>query len=352
MSTSTGAPAAFARSLGKNDITNGVATATAPMPPTTLVAPIRKRRFPSFTVASAMTTCPPSLPAGRLAVGAGSKPAPNGKPVDYKGFAAPAGSPAPACELNPARNQRVDAALAPTAGLRPRRLRVAASGRGPARLRSAASVYNWPVPVSSRLLLLRRIWLVLRAGLHAVPRRAVRRHDAAAGSRSPRSQRQAGPASCCCRRPRRRSVTPKIATFSDAAKKAMPAVVNIYTSKEMRQRAPARRRSAAPPLLSRSRRAAAAAARDEPGLRRDRLARRLRAHQQSRDRRRRRHPARARRRPPRRRARARHRPRIGPRRAEGRRREPARRSPSARSTACRSATSCSRSATRSASATP
>ena len=30
----------------------------------------------------------------------------------------------------------------------------------------------------------------------------------------------------------------KIATFADAAKKAMPAVVNIYTSKEMRQRHP------------------------------------------------------------------------------------------------------------------
>ncbi len=32
--------------------------------------------------------------------------------------------------------------------------------------------------------------------------------------------------------------TPMVATFSDAAKKAMPAVVNIYTSKEMRQRGP------------------------------------------------------------------------------------------------------------------
>jgi serine protease DegQ len=31
-------------------------------------------------------------------------------------------------------------------------------------------------------------------------------------------------------------VTPRVASFSDAAKKAMPAVVNIYTSKEMRQR--------------------------------------------------------------------------------------------------------------------
>jgi len=32
--------------------------------------------------------------------------------------------------------------------------------------------------------------------------------------------------------------TPKIATFSDAAKKAMPSVVGIYTTKEMRQRSP------------------------------------------------------------------------------------------------------------------
>jgi serine protease DegQ len=32
--------------------------------------------------------------------------------------------------------------------------------------------------------------------------------------------------------------TPPVATFADAAKKAMPAVVNIYTSKEMRQRSP------------------------------------------------------------------------------------------------------------------
>ena len=48
MSTSTGAPAALARSLGQNDITNGAAAATAPMPPTTDVAPIRKRRLSLF----------------------------------------------------------------------------------------------------------------------------------------------------------------------------------------------------------------------------------------------------------------------------------------------------------------
>jgi serine protease DegQ len=33
-------------------------------------------------------------------------------------------------------------------------------------------------------------------------------------------------------------ITPKVASFSDAAKKAMPAVVGIYTSKELRQRGP------------------------------------------------------------------------------------------------------------------
>ena len=32
--------------------------------------------------------------------------------------------------------------------------------------------------------------------------------------------------------------TPAIASFSDAARKAMPSVVGIYTSKEMRQRSP------------------------------------------------------------------------------------------------------------------
>src|SRR5512132_1067547 len=52
MSTSIGAPAAFARSLGHSDITNGTATATAPSPPTTDVAPIRKRRLSLFTTAS------------------------------------------------------------------------------------------------------------------------------------------------------------------------------------------------------------------------------------------------------------------------------------------------------------
>jgi serine protease DegQ len=42
-------------------------------------------------------------------------------------------------------------------------------------------------------------------------------------------------------------ITPAIASFSDAAKKASPSVVNIYTSKEMRQRSPL----ADDPVLSR-----------------------------------------------------------------------------------------------------
>ena len=45
MSCSTGAPAAFARSLGQKLIAKGTAAAAAPIPPTTVVAPIRKRRF-------------------------------------------------------------------------------------------------------------------------------------------------------------------------------------------------------------------------------------------------------------------------------------------------------------------
>ncbi len=64
--------------------------------------------------------------------------------------------------------------------------------------------------------------------------------------------------------------TPTIASHADAAKKAMPAVVNVYTSKEMRQKSPlvddALLRRYFPDLADR----AAAPARHEPGLRRDR----------------------------------------------------------------------------------
>ena len=71
-------------------------------------------------------------------------------------------------------------------------------------------------------------------------------------------------------------VASKVASYADAAKKAMPAVVNIYTSKEVRTRNPL----ADDPLfrryfpdLDRS----GDAAPDESGLRRDRVERRLRA---------------------------------------------------------------------------
>ena len=104
----------------------------------------------------------------------------------------------------------------------------------------------------------------------------------------------------CCRRRHAGAAAARArsATYADAAKKAMPAVVNIYTSKEMRRRNSVARRPAAAPLFPGSRRADAAAAGDQPGLGGDRLARGLRAHQPPRDRGRGRHPARARRRAP------------------------------------------------------
>ena len=50
----------------------------------------------------------------------------------------------------------------------------------------------------------------------------------------------------------------RVATYADAAKKAMPAVVNIYTSKEMRQRNPLLDDPTAAPLFPRPRREDAA----------------------------------------------------------------------------------------------
>ena len=110
------------------------------------------------------------------------------------------------------------------------------------------------------------------------------------------------------------------------------------------------RRPAVPPLFPRPRPPGAAAP-DEPGLGRDRVAGRLRAHQPPRDPGRRRHPARAERRPPRFRARcaAPIRNRISPCSRPTPTTCP--RSRWATPRTCRSATSCSRSAIRSASAT-
>jgi len=53
MSTSMGAPAAFARADGQNDITNGTAAAATPTPPTTPVPISRRRRD--------LSTAPPAL---------------------------------------------------------------------------------------------------------------------------------------------------------------------------------------------------------------------------------------------------------------------------------------------------
>ena len=167
---------------------------------------------------------------------------------------------------------------------------------------------------------------------------------ASPGAPAPVVLTQETPAAAPPAAPRRRM------RYADAAKKAMPAVVNIYTSKECARAI----RSLDDPLFRRyfpdlAERLPQRA--DEPGLRRDRLARRLRAHQPPRDRRRRRHPARARRRP---RAQARVRgtdPEIRPRGAEGgRRRAAGDHVRHARARAGRRRR-CSRSATRSASAT-
>ena len=139
-------------------------------------------------------------------------------------------------------------------------------------------------------------------------------------------------------------------SFSDAARKAVPSVVNISATKQVRRRNPAARRPGPAPLLRR--------ALQRPGdpalarLRRDREPRGLRPHQFARRRRRDRDPGDPQRRP--------HRPRAGSWARTRRRTSPScasrppgsRRSPSASPTRCASATSCSRSATRSASARP
>ena len=114
----------------------------------------------------------------------------------------------------------------------------------------------------------------------------------------PRAHRAASATSSSRRRRRRPSSRRKVATYADAAKKAMPAVVNIYTSKEVRSRNPL----ADDPLFRRY----------FPDLDRGATQRQTSLgsgvivspegyvhHQPSRDPGRRRHPARAERRPPR-----------------------------------------------------
>ena len=107
------------------------------------------------------------------------------------------------------------------------------------RIRNAATAAGRPATPDSLYTFAHasQILAPLRAGLHAVPRGAVR-----GASRCART--------CCRARSGRagsvivtqETATPvaatRVASYADAAKKAMPAVVNIYTSKEVRSRNP------------------------------------------------------------------------------------------------------------------
>ena len=110
------------------------------------------------------------------------------------------------------------------------------SGRNRPGFRIAATVYNGPIADSGGFDLLRRIWLVFAqactvclAVLFVVttlrPDLLARPGDKA--GRVVLMQETSTPVSM-----------PKITTVSDAAKKAIPAVVGIYTSKEVRPRGP------------------------------------------------------------------------------------------------------------------
>ena len=145
------------------------------------------------------------------------------KPADYTGFARPAGS------LGAARCPEF------AAGIRRLRHAIAASGR-----RDGAGA-DKSRRHSDRLDFRHapQILAPLRAGLHALPRGAVRRLDAAARPPAPRSPAASGSVIAARRRHRRRRRSRRASRrYADAAKKAMPAVVNIYTSKEVRSRNP------------------------------------------------------------------------------------------------------------------
>src|SRR5690625_1532162 len=58
MLTRTGAPAARAFALGFHEPTKGTAAPTTPTAPTTVVAPVKKRRRPSLTPSLLMTFSP------------------------------------------------------------------------------------------------------------------------------------------------------------------------------------------------------------------------------------------------------------------------------------------------------
>ena len=315
------------------------AAATPPIPPTALVAPTRKRRFPR------RSWVPPSRPPCRPVPCCRCRSAPyEGRRLANRSII----RDLPA----PGRKHQIAESRSESAGCEPYRLerrRLAGTRRmRPPGCRGAASIIVPWIDFPERNDRVAQALAPFRAGLHAVPRRAVRRRDAAAGparaQRRARSRRRAAPGdrdadhAAAVVEPCRRGEK------GDARRRQ-----HLHEQGDAPARAARRRRDAAP-LFSRSRRAHAAPARHEPGLRRDRVARWLRAHQSPRDRGGRRHPARAARRSPDRRARARHRSRIRHRGAEGRRGQPSGDHVRRASSACRSAIRCSRSAIRSDSA--
>ena len=204
--------------------------------------------------------CRPARLSSGVAASAGTEQAPVRKPVDYKGFARRAGRRT--VIRDPENRSGISELHVASCGM----TRYPSGHERPIgaarRCRAAATDYNRRLcRYGSTIRRAPQILAPLRAGLHAVPRRAVRRRDAAAGPaaarrRGTRGQRRAAAGDVDAGGRRRRS-----RRYADAAKKAMPAVVNIYTSKEMRAAQSARRRPAAAPLLSRPRRAAAAPAR-------------------------------------------------------------------------------------------
>src|SRR5689334_5198514 len=92
MSISTGAPAAFARSLGQNDITKGTAVATMPTAPTVAVAPTRKRRRRSRCIASTRVSLGTSVAMLGFAFFEVAPRGPAAKLADYTGIARSLGS--------------------------------------------------------------------------------------------------------------------------------------------------------------------------------------------------------------------------------------------------------------------
>ena len=351
--------------------------ATAPMPPTTPVAPIRKRRLRASTAGVEGGRSPPAwpprldpLPWMPLTGGALFKPDRAGyvaSPVAAAGDRREVDASRGVCKTAELYGNRTRApeALSHVKRGKPTpdqslaahsRRRTSRPMRG-SRVRSsrdtAHAVYNRLAP-SDSFADAPQILAAVRAGVHARAGAALRRRDVA-----PRPvPRLSGPGNVVLLQ---QASAPATAVASGRGKrhrrsprarsKAMPSVVNIYTSKEMRGRNPMPDDSLLrryfpdlaerlPPQRATSLGSGVIVASDGYVLTNNHVIDG-----------RRRHPARALRRPPHRREAARHRSGDRPRRAEGRRHRPAGDHARLARSACRSATRCSRSAIRSASAT-